>query len=127
MNVPDKNGVAYLESRAFLLLLLAVTLALGWILLPFYGTIMWGAIIALLFSPLYRRLLPHLKQRRTSAALLTLLIVLVIVIIPFALVTASLALEATQIYDQESRRKPGKSYAVLLTCARIIPNWRDCN
>lgn len=100
MNASDKNGVAYLESRAFLLLLLAVTIALGWILLPFYGTIMWGAIIALLFSPLYRRLLPHLKQRRTPAALLTVLLVLVIVIIPFALVTASLALEATQIYEQ---------------------------
>ena len=100
MNDPDKNGAAYLESRAFLLLLLAVTLALGWILLPFYGTIMWGAIIALLFSPLYRRLLPPLKQRKTSAALLTLLVVLVIVIIPFAVVTASLALEATQIYEQ---------------------------
>ena len=33
------------------LLLVAVSLALGWILLPFYGTILWGAIIALLFAP----------------------------------------------------------------------------
>ncbi len=56
--------------------LVAVTLAFGWILFPFYGTILWGLIIALLFTPLYRRLLPGLNGRRTPAALLTLLIVL---------------------------------------------------
>ena len=43
-----------LEKRVLLVLLLAVSAALAWILLPFYGTILWGAIIALLFAPLYR-------------------------------------------------------------------------
>ena len=81
-------------------LLVAVSVALGWILLPLYGTIMWGAIIALLFSPLYRWMLLRLKQRRTPAALLTLLLVLLIVILPFALVTASLAREVTLIYER---------------------------
>jgi predicted PurR-regulated permease PerM len=100
MNSADENAFSHLENSALLLLLVAVSLAFGWILLPFYGTIMWGAIIALLFAPLYRRLLPWLNRRRTPAALLTLLIVLVIVILPLALVTASLAREASLMYQR---------------------------
>jgi predicted PurR-regulated permease PerM len=96
----DGSAASYLESRALAVLLLAISLALGWILLPFYGTILWGGIIALLFAPLYRRLLPKLRMRRTPAALLTLLVVVVIVIVPFALVTASLALEGTAVYQR---------------------------
>ncbi|MFT6591751.1 MAG: putative PurR-regulated permease PerM, partial [Rhodoferax sp.] len=82
MKPPVVNATYYLENRALMLLLVTVTLALGWILLPFYGAILWGAIIALLFAPMYRRLLLLLKQRRTAAALLTLLFVLLIVILP---------------------------------------------
>lgn len=88
------------EKRALLVLLVAVSAALVWILLPFYGTILWGMIIALLFAPLYRRLLPRLAHKRTPAALLSLLLVLVIVILPLAVVAAALAREATTIYEQ---------------------------
>jgi predicted PurR-regulated permease PerM len=100
MNPSDEHVSAYLERRALLLLLVAVSLAFGWVLLPFYGTILWGSIIALMFAPWYHRLLRRLKGRRTLAAVLTLLIVLVIVILPLALVTASLAREATLVYQR---------------------------
>ena len=84
-------------SRVLLVLLVIVSVAFAWILLPFYGTLMWGAIIALLFSPVYRWPLIRLKQRRTLAALLTLLIVLLIAILPIALISASLTREVTLI------------------------------
>ena len=81
-------------------LLLAVSaLALGWILLPFYSAILWSVIIAMLFVPMYRRLLPRLKQRRNAAAGITLLVVLVIGVLPFAIITSSLAREATLVYQ----------------------------
>jgi predicted PurR-regulated permease PerM len=80
------------------LLLAASSLALAWILLPFYGAILWGVIIAMLFAPLFRRLLPHVQQRRTLAAALIMLVVLVIGVLPFALITASLAREASVAY-----------------------------
>lgn len=51
-------------------------LLLAWILLPFYGAILWAIIIAVLFMPIYRRLLP------------------------FALMTASLAREASLVYQR---------------------------
>jgi len=100
MNSSDENASAYVEKRALLLLLVAVTVALGAILVPFYAAIMWGIIIALLFAPVYRWLLLRLKQRPTLAALLTLLIVMVIVILPLALVLAALAREAALLYQR---------------------------
>ena len=80
--------------------LLAISaLALGWILLPFYGAILWGLIIAVLFVPIYRALLSRLGQRRNLAASLVMLLVLVVGVLPFALVTASLAREASVVYQ----------------------------
>ncbi len=88
------------ENNALPYLLVAVSVALAWILLPFYGTILWGAIIALLFAPVNRWLLPHVGFRRTPAAVLTLLFVLVIAIIPFSILSAALAREAILVYQQ---------------------------
>ncbi len=98
MNPSPEDASAYLEQRALALMLVAVSAAFGWILLPLFGTILWGSIIALLFAPLYRRLLRRLDRRRTAAALLTLAIVLVIVVLPLAAITASLAREAAAVY-----------------------------
>ena len=88
------------ENRALLLLLAAASVAFVWILLPFYGTILWAAIIAMLFAPLYGWLLRRTGRRCTLAALLTLLIVLISVVLPFALITATLAREATLVYER---------------------------
>ena len=97
---PDDNVSAYLENRALPLLLITVSLAFGWILLPFYGAILWGCVIALLFAPVYRWLLLHMKHKRTPAALLTLAIALVMVIVPFAIVSAALTHEAMLVYNR---------------------------
>jgi predicted PurR-regulated permease PerM len=88
------------EKRVLLGLLGLATVALLWVLLPYYGTILWGIVIALLFAPLNRRLIQRLNLRRTIAALLTLLLVVVIVILPLSLVTVALAQEASAVYQQ---------------------------
>lgn len=71
-----------LEDKAFLLLIAAISLAFAWIIWPFYGAVLWGTIIAILFAPLYRRLLRSMRQRRTLAALATETIIVVLVILP---------------------------------------------
>ncbi len=81
-------------------MLAIVTLALGAILVPFYGTLLWAVIIALLFRPLYRWLLPRVRRQRSPAALLTLLVVLLIAILPFAFITGSLARQVASVYAQ---------------------------
>ncbi len=95
---PHAGGTAH--SRTLTFLLVAVSLALAWILLPFYGTILWGAIIAMLFTPMHRRFTTELKGRSTLAAVATLCVVLVIVVLPFVFVTAALAREAAGLYDR---------------------------
>ncbi|MDP1565632.1 MAG: AI-2E family transporter, partial [Polaromonas sp.] len=75
-----------LENRFFLLLLLLVSLAFVWVLWPFYGAVFWGAIFALMFTPLFVRLLKAMPGRRTLAALATLTIILVAVILPLGLI-----------------------------------------
>jgi len=99
-DTPSPPAPGALENRMLTVLVVVVTLALAGILLPFYGTILWGSIIALLFAPLYRRLLRLMGYRRTAAALLTMLAVVLIVIVPLALVTATLAREAAGVYER---------------------------
>ncbi len=89
-----------LEDRAFLLLLVASSLAFAWIIRPFYGAVLWGIILAIMFTPLYRRVVRSLRQRRTLAALLTLLVILVLVVLPLTLLTALLVQEGVSTYER---------------------------
>lgn len=81
-------------------MLIVVSLAFGWILLPFFGAVFWGAVLAIIFTPLYRRLLVILNQRQNLAALTTLLLCLIMVILPFTLIAASLLQEVLDIYQR---------------------------
>ena len=89
-----------LQRKFFLLLLVLVTIALLAVLLPFYGAIFWAGILALLFTPLNRRLLGRMPKRRNITALITLTVILLLVILPVALITSSLIRQATAFYAQ---------------------------
>lgn len=66
--------------------------------MPFYGAVFWGAVLAIMFTPLYRRFVARMPKRRNTAALLTLTLCLVLVILPLTLITMSLIQEGTQVY-----------------------------
>jgi predicted PurR-regulated permease PerM len=89
-----------MASRLPVLLLIACALALGWILQPFWGAILWAVIIALIFIPMFRRLLPRVGGRRSLAAGLVLGVVMLIGVLPLTLLAASLAREAAALYQQ---------------------------
>lgn len=91
-----------LYFRTFLLLLAAVTVAFIWVLLPYYGAIFWGTILAIVFSPLHRRLLAKMRGRPNLAAFTTLLIIVLMVIIPLILITGALLQEGASIYNRIS-------------------------
>jgi len=95
---PDRRSGP--EGLALWVLLGIVTLMLGWILLPFYGTVLWSAIIAMVFAPVNARMLVWAKGRRNLAALGTLLSIVVLVMLPFALVTVAMVSEAAQVFQQ---------------------------
>lgn len=89
-----------MEDKTFVLVLLLVSLAFLWVLWPFYGAVFWGAILALMFSPLFLRLLLKMPQKRTLAALLTVSTILVLVILPVGLIIALLTQEAGSVYER---------------------------
>lgn len=111
-----------IEDNAFLLLIIAVSLAFAWILWPFYGAILWGTIIAVLFVPLYRRILAATKHGRNLAAFLTIVIIILIVILPVALVGASLTQEAIGFF---SKIQSGEIDLALLfrQVFALLPGW----
>lgn len=106
-----------IEENAFLLLTILISLAFAWILLPFYGAILWGTVTAILFSPLHRRLLKSMRGRRNLAALFTVMIIIAIVILPITLIAASLTQEALGFY--------GKVQSGELDLVRFFQQVRD--
>lgn len=98
MNLTPPERTPAVETRAFVLLLVIVTLAFGVVLLPFWGAVFWGVIIAILSAPLQRLLVRRMRQRRTWAALATLAIVLLVVTPPLVLIAASLVQEGSGVY-----------------------------
>jgi predicted PurR-regulated permease PerM len=99
MDIKPPNRVS-LEEGGFLVLVLLVTLAFFWLVLPYFGAVLWGLVAAILFEPVYRRLNDRLGGRRGLAATLTLLLILVIVIAPAIVLGISLIEEASRFYDQ---------------------------
>ena len=97
---PLTNPAPSAERKFFVLLLAAVTLAFGWILLPFFGAVFWGAVLAIVFAPLFRRFAVSMGGRRTLAALATLAVIVLIVILPLALIGVALVDEATTVFQR---------------------------
>lgn len=98
MNLPPPKQPAGPETRSFVLLMVIVTLAFGMILLPFWGAVFWGVIVAILSAPLQRVLVRRMGWSRTWAALATLAVILLIVTPPLVLIAASLMKEGSAVY-----------------------------
>lgn len=89
-----------LEDRTLLLLVIAISLAFAWILWPFFSAILWATVLAIVFAPLYRRLLRESGPHPNFAALITLLIIVTLVILPLSLTATAVVQEATALYDK---------------------------
>jgi predicted PurR-regulated permease PerM len=120
MNLPASQTT--LQQKVFLLLLAAVTIGFAWILMPYAGAVFWGVVLAILFAPLYRRLLLSTKQKPNLAALLTLLSIVVMVLIPVALITASLVQQAGGVYSkiQSGHIDFGLYFRQIMG---VLPDW----
>jgi predicted PurR-regulated permease PerM len=90
--------MANLEDRTFLTLVVVISLALAWVIEPFFGAILWALVAAILFAPLNQRLTKRVGGRRNVGALLTLLIVVAMVILPAIMLGIFLLQEASAIY-----------------------------
>ena len=111
-----------LQSKTLILLLVVVTIAFFWILTPFSGAIFWGAVLAIMFSPLHRWVQRKLRNRPVLAAVTTLGICLVLVILPLILIAINLTSEITILYE---KLKSGEIdvRAVLQQVFDALPGW----
>ena len=88
------------ENGGLVLFLALITVGLTLIVSSFAGALLWAALAALLFQPLFQRLLRRWPDRRNLAAAVTLLIITLAVVIP-AFVIASLVVDqAAGVYTQ---------------------------
>ena len=111
-----------LEQTTFLLLVAVVTALFGWLMLPYFGAILWGMVAAIVFSPLYRKLASMLGGRRTLAATLTLLALLGLVIVPALLIAISLLQEAIGVYEQLQSGRIDLA-ALVSHLQAALPRW----
>jgi predicted PurR-regulated permease PerM len=118
----DPERLASRQDHAFMGLLALITVAFGWILWPFYGSVLWAVVIGILFAPLNTWFLRRCRGRRTRAALLTVLVILVAVMLPLALVGVSLAQEAVAMVQKvQSGEFNLAVYFDQILAA--VPNW----
>lgn len=104
-----------IQEFSFLATVVLITAAFVWLLLPYYGAILWAVILAILFDPLHRRLERWLGGRRNIAAAIGVLACICIAVIPGSLILAALADEAAGLYNRIGTREfdPGALFVQL--------------
>jgi len=105
MTRPPHN-TSDLQQISFLLVLGAVTIMLIWIAWPFATPLLWSALAAIMFQPLYKWSLIKCRGKRNPAALLTLLIILLAVILPALWIGALVIREALAVVTEFQKNPP---------------------
>jgi len=116
MNHPE------LQQRTFMLLLMAVSIAFVYVISPFFGSVFWGIVLAIVFAPINQRLLNAMPGRKNLAALLTLILCLVVVILPLTLISGALLQQATTVYQKMSTGDLNFG-AYFQQIVSALPNW----
>src|SRR3974377_1827014 len=92
------------KENIFLIVIFLITLLSFYlfskIISPFLISILWGILLAIVFYPLFERLLGSLRRKRgVSSAIMTALVALII-ILPFSFLTFYLAREVIDTYHR---------------------------
>ncbi len=92
------------KNLTFLVFLTLITAVFFYLIRPFFYPIFWAAIIAGIFSPLYRKINTFIKYPNLSS-LLTIIIVLIIIIIPVAIISSLVLKESFTLYNSFSNNQ----------------------
>lgn len=91
-----------MRSFFFLALIISLTIAMMYLVRPFFYPIFWAAVIAIMFYPHYLWLNNHLRSASLSAGIMITVVVLTI-FIPLALITTLLVNQSISLYDNLSQ------------------------
>jgi len=95
-----------LHQASFLLILAVVTLLMAVIMYPFAQPLLWAALAAIMFQPLYRAMLKRTRGRRNPAALLSLLVIFFVVMVPAAWIGSLVVQQALVLVDTLQKQPP---------------------
>jgi predicted PurR-regulated permease PerM len=101
---PNRTGD--LQQASFLTILVIVSLLMAVIVYPFAQPLLWAALAAIMFQPLYRYILRRLRGRRNPAAGLSLLTIFIVVLIPAAWVGSLVAQQALVLVEALQKQPP---------------------
>ncbi|AKM11575.1 membrane protein [Croceicoccus naphthovorans] len=79
----------------FLAVLTALALLVAW---PFLAALFWSVLAAIMFQPLYQRILASMGGKANRAALATLGVITVAVVIPMIVIGTMIVDQATEVY-----------------------------
>jgi predicted PurR-regulated permease PerM len=83
-----------LQQASFLIILAVVSLLMAVIVLPFAQPLLWAALAAIMFQPLYRNMLRRMRGRRNPAAGVSLLVIFFVVMVPALWIATMVAQQA---------------------------------
>ncbi|MCW1432237.1 AI-2E family transporter [Novosphingobium sp. JCM 18896] len=95
--MPSKAG---LERGGMTVFLTLITAGLIVIVSGFLGALLWATLTAILFQPIFDRLLRRWPERESLAAGLTMLILTVAVVIPLLVIASMVVDQAAGVYQQ---------------------------
>lgn len=122
MTAPEDPQRFRIEDGSFLALVLIVSVGFAAVVAPFFGAILWAIVLALMFEPVYRRILGAMPGRPSLAALLTLTTIVLVVILPALFLGTALIQEFLTVYNAiQSGRIDIAALFARFTAA--LPGW----
>lgn len=89
-----------IQSATFFILLASVSLFFIWLIKPYIYPIFWAAVIAVLFRPLFLKLLPKLKNKKNLSATITMCIAMLVILLPLIAIASMVIKQSIDIYNQ---------------------------
>ncbi|MBP2168013.1 putative PurR-regulated permease PerM [Erwinia toletana] len=104
------------------MILFLVTLAFFGVLEPYYSSVLWATILAVIFHPLKTKMRNAMGDRNGLASLLTILVICLIVFTPLSLIASSLAIEFNVVY-QKLQNNNTQLPTILADTLQHLPGW----
>ncbi len=116
-----------LQNASFIVLLAVVSLTFFGLLEDFFQPIFWAATLAVIFHPVFTRVMLMFRQHRSVAAFVTLLIICLTVLLPAWFVASAVVNEAALLYAriQSGEIDPSKALEWLQTTLPPVNAFLD--
>lgn len=83
------------------------------ILKPFIYVLLFSGMLAILFQPVYKKVLSYVKEKTVLASAITMLIIVLCILIPLSFLSTQLITETTQLYHSLSDETKDKGILML--------------